>query len=110
MYKASDGSYYVGSDFGMHHSTDGGASWTKIEGSPNGFGLVGDGTRIFNSLRTTSDDKQPYYVSNEDDGGTWVKLASPEMDHGGVTLAYDPDHHVLYSANTSSGFWRMKTQ
>jgi photosystem II stability/assembly factor-like uncharacterized protein len=109
MYHAVDGSYYTGSDYGINKSTDGGHTWRQIQNSPHGYGIIGDGKRLFNSLRNAGDQK-PYFTSPENDGETWTPLASPPMDQGAVYFAHDPDHHVIYSANTSSGLWRIVTQ
>jgi len=32
------------------------------------------------------------------------------MTQGGNDLAYDRQHHVLYSSNCKQGFWRVVTQ
>ena len=34
-------------------------------------------------------------------------MNSPDLSSGGVYLAYDPDHHILYSANYWDGLWRV---
>jgi hypothetical protein len=108
-YHAANGTWYAASLYGVFRSADGHA-WTKIDGSPNGYGIVGDGKRIFDSLRDSGSGQQPYLSAPESDPTTWTTVASPNMAHGGVYLGYDADHHLLYSANTASGFWRMVTQ
>ncbi len=109
MYRGVDNNYYLGAPFGMHRSPDG-HTWSAIDGSPGGDGLIGDGKRIFTGFRNPPPDQQPYHVSPEGDGATWSALPSPSLPHGPVFLAYDPDHHVLYSANTESGLFRVVTQ
>jgi hypothetical protein len=106
MYHAKDGSYYLGSAYGVQKSTDGGKTWNKIPNSPLGDGLVGDGTRMLNSVRDP-DAMQPYFSASEGGGSTWTPFSSPNMKSGAVYLVYDPDHQLIYSANTQSGLWRM---
>ena len=41
----------------------------------------------------------------------WVTMPSPgSMKVAGWMMEYDPDHHILYSANTEAGVWRVSTQ
>jgi len=109
MYHSPTGKYYAGSDYGIHQSPDG-HTWTLITGSPNGYGIIGDGKRLFHSLRSSGQNQQPYYTAPESDPTKWTPFPSPNMAHGTVYFGYDADHHVLYSANTGSGLWRMVTQ
>lgn len=109
MYHSPSGSFYTGSDYGVNRSSDA-HKWTQIAGSPNGYGIIGDGKRLFNSLRNSGSNQQPYFTAQESDPTKWTPLASPNMTHGTVYFGYDADHHVLYSANTNSGLWRMVTQ
>ncbi len=110
MYKAVTGSYYLSSGYGVQRSVDGGHTWMQVPGAPNSDGLKGDGKRIFTAERDAKDGVQPYFVSDEKDGTTWKRMKSPNMKHGAVTFAYDEDHHVMYSANISSGLFRFVTQ
>ena len=109
MYRTQDGHYYTGSDYGVNRSADG-RVWMQVPGSPNGYGMIGDGKRLFHSVRNAEGTQQPYFTSPETDGTKWTPLPSPRMSHGAVYFAYDRDHHLLYSANTKSGLWRMVTQ
>jgi hypothetical protein len=111
MYQTQDKkAYYLPSDYGIQRSTDGGMTWTLIPNSPKTFGIVGDGKNIYTSLRNSNSDQLPYYSSPESDGMTWTQMTdTPKMAHGAHDQAYDPDHHLMYSANTSSGFWRVVT-
>jgi hypothetical protein len=110
VYRAVNGNYCLGGNLSSVFQSADGKTWTPIAGSPNGDGLIGDGKRIFTGLRTAGSDQQPYFVASESDASTWTSLPSPPMPNGPVHLAYDPDHHLLYSANTGSGVWRMVTQ
>ena len=110
LYHATNGVYYGGSDYGTQRSSDG-HTWTVVSGAPNVFAVKGDGKRMFSSARNAdSNTQQPYFTSPETDGAKWTAFPSPKMAHGAVRLTYDPDHHILYSANTTSGLWRMVTQ
>jgi hypothetical protein len=104
------GESYTGSPYGMNRVSADGLTWTLVPGSPNGFGVIGDGKRLFTSLRNALPDNQPYFTSAQTDGSRWSPLPSPAMAHGAVSFAYDADQHVVYSANTTSGLWRMVTQ
>ena len=109
LYIAADGTRFMGSLYGMLKSPDG-HTWTKLENTPKGDGLVGDGKRVFTGIRTSESDQQPYFTTPETGGGKFTQLASPKMADGPVILRYESDHHILYSANTNSGLWRMVTQ
>ena len=107
LYKAIDGTFYSGSDYGLLRSTDGAHHWDIVPDSPHGYGIIGDGKRMFLSLRYG---EQPYFTSDETDGLKWTPMKSPTTCCGGVYMAYDPEHHVMYSANTRGGLWRVVTQ
>jgi hypothetical protein len=109
LYRARDGTYYLGSAYGTQRSTDG-HTWTLIAGSPLLYGMVGDGERLIGGMRTSGPDQQPYFVARESEGTTWTSMASPPMADGPVNLAYDPEHHVVYSANGHGGLWRVVTR
>lgn len=109
VYKTSEGIWHLGSAFGMMTSPDG-RTWTKLERSPQGDGLWGDGTRLFAGLRNAGDDQQPYFVSPEVGAPDWQPFPSPPMGHGGVWFRYDADHNLMYSASAESGLWRFKTK
>jgi hypothetical protein len=79
-------------------------------GTPQIDGLTGDGVRMIGGLRTPASDQQPYFTSKETDGATWTPLSSPPMASGPVWIEYDEGHRTLYSANGSSGLWRMVTR
>lgn len=106
-YQAADKSYYLGSLYGMLHSADGKA-WEKIPGTPTGDALAGDGTRIF----TVWGDSNPQFrYAMESDPTVWMPWAVPDSFTTRVgSLAYDSDHHILYSANTTGGLWRVVTK
>jgi hypothetical protein len=108
LYKNSS-YYYLGHAFGVNRSTDG-HTWTPIPNTNSLWGMIGDGKRLFGAERDSTSDRQPYFTSPESDGLTWTTFATPLTAHGALYFAYDPDHHLLYSANTGAGLWRMVTQ
>jgi hypothetical protein len=105
----ADGYRYGGSDYGINYVSPDGHTWRRLDGSPNGFAVVGDGTRLFTAVRFPSSD-QPYYTAMAADPTKWTAFKSPSMRQGAVGLRYDTDHRLLYSANQGSGLWRMVTK
>jgi hypothetical protein len=110
IYRAGDGRWYTGSDYGVVSISPDGRTWKTIPGSPVSFGFVGDGKRLFASIRFPNGNPQLYYTAPESDPSKWTPFAAPKLRDGAVVLAYDPDHHLMYSANSGSGLWRMVTQ
>jgi hypothetical protein len=110
VYRAADGYYYLGTAYGMSRSSDGHV-WTKIDGSPNSDGIIGDGKRMFTGWPTCCGNTQPFWAASESNGTSWSKLASPDLSRGRFPyFAYDGDHHVLYAATSKTGLLRMVTQ
>jgi hypothetical protein len=103
------GWHYDGAAFGLQRSQDL-KNWTMIPKTPGlvGFGFVTDGDTLFASSRYHIN----YVKSPVADGVNWTsfaapsKLVNPDAD-GSYSLAIDTSHHILYSANQSSGVWRM---
>jgi hypothetical protein len=110
IFLASSGTYYLGTYKGVFKSADGHA-WTALDGSPGGAdGLNSDGTRIFTGMRDSAQNQLPFFAAPAAGATPWTSLPSPTMAHGPVKLDYEADHHILYSANTDSGAWRMVTK
>ncbi|HEV8244951.1 MAG TPA: hypothetical protein VGP93_04255 [Polyangiaceae bacterium] len=109
FYQRQDGTYFLANYQAIFQSSDGHV-WTKIEGSPGGAAIKGDGQRMFTSAYYCCNSKQPFFVSTESDGTAWTTLPSPTLDHGASSLAIDADHHILYAAVTAGGLLRMVTQ
>lgn len=114
FYHAKDGSLYVGSDPKLLRSTDSGVTWTAVATAFASTSITGDGTTIFTSRSfcTGRSDKgyQPYSSAPESSPTTWTPLPSPPMFQGGRQIAYESDHHILYSENCLEGFWRVVTR
>jgi hypothetical protein len=111
-YQASDGTFYLTLNTGLYRSPDG-ITWTTVMTQP-AAGITGNGTTLFASvgfpwnLGQGPSPYQPFYTSPETNGVQWTQLPSPSLSNGG-TLAYDTDHHVLYSSNLNAGFYRVVT-
>jgi hypothetical protein len=81
-----------------------------VMGAPSVAGVIGDGTRLFLSSRNLNDKNQLYFTAPETDDSTWTPMAITTVMHGAAQMAYDPDHHLVYTSNTQSGAYRMRTQ
>ncbi len=108
----SHGTLYLPGLSGVLQSQDG-ITWQTIPNSPKSVALVGDGTTIFTSsgLDYVPAGSTTFYSSAPEAAPTtWTTLQTPVMTQGGRYMAYDPDHNILYSANTNGGFWRVVTK
>jgi hypothetical protein len=108
IYRAADGTMYLGSNGAMLRSTDGHA-WTSISGSPRATGLIGDGENLF-AVFQNDWSGQPYYTAKEAEPTTWTKISTPTIHAGASFLAYDKDHHILYGPSWGGGLWRVVTR
>jgi hypothetical protein len=121
IYHASDGTFYACGSDGVLHSADG-VSWNSLAnskscgGNSNGGAMIaGDGAMMFISNggglgwnQTKPPDGGWYYSAAEVNPSTWTSLDSPTtMMQGGISIAFDKDHRILYSSNYVSGFWRL---
>lgn len=110
LYRADDGTFYLPMLAGILRSADG-IEWSSVPNSGSVMnGMVGNGTTMFASRGfpwDPSDDLYlPFWTSAEDDGLTWTQMDSPMLSNGGQ-LAWDADHHLLYSSNGGEGMWRV---
>jgi hypothetical protein len=109
LFRPKDGTYFVSSGQGVLQSTDG-ISWSVVKNSHQARGMVGDGINIYTCSDAVNNAKyQPYWFAPENNLTTWQQFPSPPMTRGGLSLRYDPDHHLLYSTNDLAGFWRVVT-
>ena len=116
VFTASDGTYYVGGSDGMLHSQDG-ISWAPIAGTMQGSTVNGqriiasDGVHLYTSAGQYGGQEPTsgwYTTALVSAPNTWTPaFDAVTMDHGGSTLAYDPDHKILYSTNLTAGVWRV---
>jgi hypothetical protein len=115
LYRAKDGSFYLGTANGIIHSTDG-VSWAVLPESQNlVMGLIGDGTNLYFSKAFPydvpgADPFFPYYSSPERPPYKSTLMPSPLMRNGGTELQLDTTRHILYSTNLDAGLWRLVTQ
>jgi hypothetical protein len=102
-WKLSNGKRYLGGVFNLLESSDDGANWDAIPGSP-GVNFIAGTADTMLLVRDTS-----YYSASVSDLSTWNQLSSPPVPAGiqAWFIGYDPDHHVLYSVDGTAGFWRM---
>jgi len=97
---------YTGGVFNVLGSTDGN-TWTQIDKSPGIEWVTGDATTLYGSRNGF------YQTASVSDPTAWTMLPTPFSDPANVLgwgLKYDADHHLLYSLNSRSGFWRMVTR
>jgi hypothetical protein len=112
LYRSRSGVFYLGGTSGVIRSPDG-VTWSVVPHSGNLIaGITVSGTQLFAGRSfpwgpSGSTPFLPYWTSLESDGQTWTQMSSPMMTDGALQLAYDPDHHLLYSANYHEGFWRV---
>jgi hypothetical protein len=107
-YRATDGTYYIGTGGGVIRSSDNGITWNAIPNS-NGqlTGIAGSGQHIYVSQQFNGG----YFVASEDDPTIWTEFDGPPNETwGSYWMAYDPDHKILYSSNQTGGLWRMLTE
>jgi hypothetical protein len=96
--------YYTGGVFSVLTSADG-KSWSSLDGAPGIDFLVGDSTTLFGARGAA------YWSTSAIAPKTWTRLPSPPFANPdsvrGWGIKYDPDHKLLYSLNSTDGFWRM---
>jgi hypothetical protein len=119
VWTAPDKTFYSVGGGGLLHSSDG-KSWKSLPGSPNGASVNGsnplatDGTTLYTSAGAYggSEPTAGWYSSAPlSDLSQWKPaFKAVPMIAGADNLAYDADHHVLYSTNLTAGFWRVVLQ
>ncbi|HEV8245087.1 MAG TPA: hypothetical protein VGP93_04940 [Polyangiaceae bacterium] len=118
VYQGADNTLYTCGGNGVAHSTDG-VNWSVFPnslacgGNSNGCVMItGDGENIFASNGGGNPPPGGYLASaSEAAPATWTGLSTPpEMTNGGISIAYDKDHHILYSSNYVAGMWRLVTE
>jgi hypothetical protein len=115
LYRAMDGSFYLGTASGIAHSVDG-ASWAVLPKSESLImGMIGDGKTLYFSKAFPynvpgADPFLPYYSSPERSPYKFTLMRSPLMRNGGTELHLDANRHILYSTNLDAGLWRLVMQ
>lgn len=104
-YQGADGTYYLASGAGVIASKDF-LTW-KVVGGGQYRNLRGTGENLI----TTEFYSFAYWIASEKDPSKWSKLDAPGVPanagNGGVYMAYDKGHHLLYSSNFEVGLWRI---
>jgi hypothetical protein len=112
LYRAADGTLYMGSIGGVLRSPDNGLTWSVMPDSGTlVFGVIGDGINLYTSSffpynAPGANPWQPYRSTSETAPGIWRTMESPLMKNGGP-MVYDTEHHIIYSSNLNAGVWRM---
>jgi hypothetical protein len=87
-----------------------GSVFTEVAGSQNVTTMISDGTKLYGG-NAWNYGGNPMYSASLDNLGTWTQnTTSPAMGRGPYQMAYDPVHHLIYSASIGSGLWRMVTE
>jgi hypothetical protein len=112
LYRSKDGTFYHSGPAGLLRSPDG-LAWSRMANVGSGMiGITGTGATLYASHGPYAEQPAylPYYTAPETDGQTWARWTTPLLSTGGYELAYDPDHHLLYSTNATAGFKRVVVQ
>ncbi len=106
-YRATDGKYYVGSDYGVLVGSPDFVSWTLDTMSPRPMPfIVGTGVNLFASSRS-----ELYSTAKETAPMTWSSLqpSGTPPTVSGRWLVYEATHHLLYSSSWGDGLYRLPT-
>jgi hypothetical protein len=87
-----------------------GKNWTFLRGSPmDAISMIDDGVRVFAGAGYFGVD-HPYWSAPLTDLTNWTQTTTPVVGRSPNQMAYDPVHHVIYSANWNAGWWRLVTR
>jgi photosystem II stability/assembly factor-like uncharacterized protein len=87
-----------------------GSVFTSIPGSIHASSIVSDGTTVW-AGNAWDYGGTPMYSAPLNNLSMWTKnKVSGTMGRGPYQYAYDPTHHILYSASIGAGLWRIVTQ
>ena len=85
---------------------------TALAGSPQAVAIIDDGVSLFAS--TSSTQSQPFWTAPLSDATAWTQMPDAicvgSLCRGSNELAYDADHHIVYSASWGAGLWRLVTR
>jgi hypothetical protein len=115
MYRAKNGSMFLTATWGVLMSADGDV-WSQIANSGESMyaGITGDGTTLFRSNKGVCGDvgmnEMFYATALEASPRQWMPMPTPGMTQGAYDMAYDVDHHILYTSSCRQGFWRVVTR
>lgn len=113
----ADGAYYHPNNFtGVLRSADDGVTWQAIPNSPASTYAIVEGDGILytgaGGCAMLTQSFEPYNSAHAGDTSHWSSYPSPKFfaGPGRSAMAYDADHHLIYSSNCGGGFWRVATQ
>jgi hypothetical protein len=107
------GPFFMAGAVGVLFSADGNSWQLQANSGSLIQGLASDGTTVWSSSAFPYGDgqhpspAQHYRSAQVTAPGTWSQFTAPNLSSGGSVLAYDPDHHLLYSANYWDGLYRV---
>jgi hypothetical protein len=107
-YLGSDGSLYVGAgNTGvLRASVSDPKALVRLDHSPIAGALIDDGTTLY--ATQGNNDPMPWYAASLGTPTGWTQMGTATVPmRGGLALAYDSDHHLIYSANWGGGLWRV---
>jgi hypothetical protein len=115
LYRAPNGSFFFGTGGGVMYSANG-SSWALVQGtSGNIQGIAGDGTNVWAGsafpwgVAQRGGPDTCYYQALLSDPTHWAPIpGAPQLASCAASMAYDPDHKILYSANYWEGLWRYR--
>jgi len=114
LYQDGAGSYYLSAWTApsnkslMKSAPNDTSSWSlmSFDNNPGGTTIFPTKERVFWSHQWTLD----YFVAPRGDLSKWTRFsAPPNANNGGVYMAYDETHRVLYSSNFKAGLWQIIT-
>jgi hypothetical protein len=108
-FTSSTGQMFLGSEqHGTLTSMDHGLTWNSIPNSPLATTFAEDNQSIYSGYQNNTSG-QPFYKTSKTAPTKWSTMTSPQIGGGPSFMAYDPDHHILYSNNWANGLWRVVT-
>jgi hypothetical protein len=113
-FQTPDGTFYLAAN-GVISSPDG-ATWSQIQNSgANLDAVIGDGTNLFAVVGfQPPQDANFVWTASYASPSKWSPLATPGLPSPPVSgsngMAYDSDHHILYTAVEAAGLWRTVTR
>jgi hypothetical protein len=113
-YRAGGGAHYLGSVGGVMFTPDDGETWSLLPSSGSSIlGLIGNGDDLWASnafpynTNAHPDPFKPHVTAKLMNPQAWSIFDSPMLTSGAASMAYDPDHRILYTANYWEGVWRI---
>ena len=114
LFQDKDGAYYLSAwtapsnQSMMRSKPNDTSSWSLMT-----FGNSPGGTTIFPTKEHVFWSHQwdlHYFMASRNDLSQWTSFPTPpNVSNGGVYLAYDETHRVLYSSNFKAGLWQIMT-